>query len=127
MKEELCYVAFNPATEEKVMQPDTVYKLPDGQTIRVCCGAHAMCSKDLDGRKYCTRLDTSLTYKILFGYCPEVHDQYWLIRFTEEMAHIVELDVDAHLVPCCPYRIVVYKHDRVHRLCVAVFHDPYTT
>lgn len=35
MKEELCYVAFNPATEEKVTQPDTVYKLPDGQTIRV--------------------------------------------------------------------------------------------
>lgn len=35
MKEEVCYVAFNPATEEKVTQPDTVYKLPDGQTIRV--------------------------------------------------------------------------------------------
>lgn len=35
MKEELCYVAFNPSTEEQVKQPDTVYKLPDGQTIRV--------------------------------------------------------------------------------------------
>lgn len=35
MKEELCYVAFNPAAEEKVPQPDTVYKLPDGQTVRV--------------------------------------------------------------------------------------------
>ena len=35
MKEDLCYVAFNPSTEEQVKQPDTVYKLPDGQTIRV--------------------------------------------------------------------------------------------
>jgi len=35
MKEELCYVAFNPSTEEQVKQPDTVYKLPDGQAIRV--------------------------------------------------------------------------------------------
>ncbi|CAN0191259.1 unnamed protein product, partial [Hapterophycus canaliculatus] len=35
MKEELCYVAFNPSSEEQVKQPDTVYKLPDGQTIRV--------------------------------------------------------------------------------------------
>ena len=28
-------MAFNPSTEEQVKQPDTVYKLPDGQTIRV--------------------------------------------------------------------------------------------
>ncbi|CAN0041469.1 unnamed protein product [Pylaiella littoralis] len=35
MKEELCYVAFNPSTEEDVKQPDSIYKLPDGQTIGV--------------------------------------------------------------------------------------------
>ncbi|CAM9263192.1 unnamed protein product [Discosporangium mesarthrocarpum] len=35
MKEDLCYVAFNPASEEKVLHVDTAYKLPDGQTIRV--------------------------------------------------------------------------------------------
>lgn len=40
MKEDLCYVAFNPSTEEQVKQPDTVYKLPDGQTIRVSFCSH---------------------------------------------------------------------------------------
>lgn len=48
MKEELCYVAFNPASEEKMTQPDTIYKLPDGQTIRVNAECYVVSASDFD-------------------------------------------------------------------------------
>ncbi|CAM9389500.1 unnamed protein product [Chrysoparadoxa australica] len=35
IKEELCYVAFNPGKEEELRQADAQYKLPDGSTVAV--------------------------------------------------------------------------------------------
>lgn len=35
MKEDLCYVAFNPAKEEEDRRPEVAYKLPDGTTVQV--------------------------------------------------------------------------------------------
>lgn len=58
MKEELCYVAFNPATEEKVKQPDALYKLPDGQTVRVRKAPSTLLRSPAQGRWPCFFAET---------------------------------------------------------------------
>lgn len=44
IKEKACYIAANPAKEEKELAGRTEdYRLPDGTTVQVRCGVSALC------------------------------------------------------------------------------------